>query len=76
MTASSVGSVACDHICDRLQLLMFFIGFKVAWMSAEYGAGPLGAIVIGMAAAVFLPLIVLAALDPWFGTFRCKEKHD
>jgi hypothetical protein len=27
-------------------------------------------------AAVLLPLIVLAALAPWFGTFRCKENHD
>lgn len=62
--------------CDRLQLLMAVVGLVAACLACYYGAAPLGGLAIGMVAGLFVPLIAIVVLEPWFGPFHCGGRKD
>jgi len=49
------------HAFGLLHLIMIFTGLTATLLAGSYGAAPLGALILGMAAAVFLPLSVCVA---------------
>ena len=59
-----------------LNLIMIAIGFTTTCVAYGYGAGLFGGIYVGMVAGFFIPLIVLAILEPWIGPFNCEECND